>query len=119
MLYPIMSESRQIIDLNGIWNFKLDNGNGLNEGWFKNKLEDTMTMAVPSSYNDLKEDETIRDHVGYVWYEREFVIQKSLLNERVVLRFGSATHHAKVYVNGKLAVEHRGGFLPFEVELND
>ncbi|WP_297637079.1 beta-glucuronidase [uncultured Clostridium sp.] len=119
MLYPIMSESRELIDLNGIWNFKLDKGNGTTDKWFENKLEDTMTMAVPSSYNDLKESEEIRDHVGDVWYEREFSITKRMLEERVVLRFGSATHHAKVYVNGKFVVEHRGGFLPFEAEVNE
>ena len=119
MLYPIITESRKLIDLNGIWNFKLDNGNGLKEEWFKNKLKDTMPMAVPSSYNDLKEDEAIRDHVGYVWYEREIILQEELFNERIVLRLGSATHHAKVYVNGEFAVEHRGGFLPFEVEINN
>ncbi|MGL5416419.1 MAG: beta-glucuronidase [Clostridium sp.] len=118
MLYPIMSESRELLDLNGIWNFKLDKGNGLTDKWFEKKLEDTMTMAVPSSYNDLKESEEIRDHVGDVWYEREFSITKRMLEERVVLRFGSATHHAKVYVNGKFVVEHRGGFLPFEAEVN-
>lgn len=28
MLYPIMTESRSILDLNGIWDFKLDKGNG-------------------------------------------------------------------------------------------
>ena len=100
MLYPIITESRKLIDLNGIWNFKLDNGNGLKEEWFKNKLKDTMPMAVPSSYNDLKEDEAIRDHVGYVWYEREIILQEELFNERIVLRLGSATHHANVYVNG-------------------
>lgn len=119
MLYPIITESRKLIDLNGIWNFKLDNGNGLKEEWFKNKLKDTMPMAVPSSYNDLKEDEAIREHVGYVWYEREIILQEELFNERIVLRLGSATHHAKVYVNGEFAVEHRGGFLPFEVEINN
>lgn len=119
MLYPIITESRQVLDLNGVWNFKLDNGNGLNEEWFKNKLEDTMLMAVPASYNDLKEGVDFRDHMGYVWYEREMVISKKLLEERVMLRLASATHHAKVFINGNLVAEHRGGFLPFEVEINN
>ena len=33
MLYPIMTETRQVIDLNGIWNFKLDKGTGFEEKW--------------------------------------------------------------------------------------
>ncbi len=76
-------------------------------------------MPVPSSYNDLVETEEVRDHVGWVWYERSFSVHKSLLNERVVLRFGSATHEAKVYVNGKFLIEHKGGFTPFEAEINE
>ena len=119
MLYPIITESRNIIDLNGIWDFKLDKGNGFFEKWNESKLKDTIKMAVPSSYNDLVENVEFRDHMGWVWYEREFIINKNLLDERIVLRFGSATHHAKVYINGKLLVEHKGGFTPFEAELNE
>ena len=119
MLYPIMTESRSIIDLNGIWDFKIDKGNGFTEKWYESSLKDTIKMAVPSSYNDLIEAQEIRDHVGFVWYERNFTIHKNLLNERIVLRFGSATHHAKVYLNGKFLVEHKGGFTPFEAEIND
>lgn len=119
MLYPIMTESRSVIDLNGIWNFKLDKGNGFTEKWYESNLKDTIKMAVPSSYNDLVEAEEVRDHVGWVWYERSFTINKSLLDERIVLRFGSATHEAKVYLNGKFLVEHKGGFTPFEAEINE
>ncbi|MDU1854148.1 MAG: beta galactosidase jelly roll domain-containing protein, partial [Clostridium baratii] len=119
MLYPIMTESRNVIDLNGIWRFKLDKGNGFSEKWYESSLKDTMEMAVPSSYNDLVEAEEVRDHVGWVWYERNFTIHKNLLDERIVLRFGSATHEAKVYLNGKFLVEHKGGFTPFEAEINE
>lgn len=118
MLYPIVSESRGIIELNGIWKFKLDSGKGFQEEWCDSPLTDTMNMAVPSSYNDIGVTADIRNHVGWVWYEREFTIPNLLLSERIVLRFGSATHAAKVYVNGQLAVQHIGGFTPFEAEIN-
>src|SRR5438876_10452180 len=36
----------------------------------------------------------------------------------MLLRFGSVTHAAKVYVNRQLVVEHQGGFTPFEAEIN-
>ena len=55
----------------------------------------------------------------YVWYEREFSVAKALRNERLVLRFGSATHEAWVYLNGKEIAYHKGGFMPFEAEIND
>lgn len=118
MLYPIFTESRNIIDLNGIWRFKLDNGKGISEKLYENPLTDFISMPVPSSYNDLVEDKNVRDHVGWVWYERTFNIPKNLIDERIVLRFGSATHEAKVYLNGNLLMEHKGGYTPFEAEIN-
>ena len=96
ILYPIMNETRNVIDLNGIWNFKLDKGNGFEEKWQERMLTDVKSMAVPSSYNDLIEGEEYRDHVGWVWYERNFSIPKFMFDERIVLRFGSVTHEARV-----------------------
>ncbi|HZG86039.1 beta-glucuronidase [Paenibacillus sp.] len=118
MLYPIVTASRAVIDLHGIWNFKLDSGQGFIETWYERPLIDTVPMAVPSSYNDVGVNAEIRNHVGWVWYEREFTVPNALVSQRIVLRFGSATHEAKVFVNGKLAVEHVGGFTPFEAEIN-
>lgn len=119
MLYPILNESRTLIDLSGIWNFKLDDESGMKNEWYAKKLEDPMTIAVPASYNDQKEGVDFRDHYGYVFYQRDLSIPKIIMNERIVLRFGAVTHFAKVYLNGKLVCEHKGGFLPFEVEIND
>lgn len=118
MLYPILTETRNLIDLNGIWNFKLDAGEGFQEQWQKEKLQDPIRMAVPASYNDIGVSAKIRDHVGWVWYEREITLPSVMSEERVVLRFGSVTHLAKVYVNGEFVAQHKGGFLPFEAEIN-
>jgi beta-glucuronidase len=118
MLYPIMTTSRELIDLNGIWKFKLDPGTGFAEEWFARPLQEAIPMPVPASYNDLYEGEAFRDHIGWVWYEREIVVPQHFFEQRIVLRFGSVTHAAKVYINGQLVVEHQGGFTPFEAEIN-
>nr|WP_145402229.1 beta-glucuronidase [Paenibacillus xylanexedens] len=118
MLYPILTETRNVIDLNGIWNFKLDSGQGFQDNWQQEKLKNTLCMAVPASYNDIGVSAKIRDHVGWVWYERDITIPDLLTGERLVLRFGSVTHAAKVYLNGNFVVEHKGGFLPFEAVIN-
>jgi beta-glucuronidase len=105
--------------LNGIWNFKLDDGTGFENEWYRSKLQDPIPMAVPASMNDIGVTRKIKEHIGWVWYEREFLIPSSLRGSRIVLRFGSATHQAIVYVNGKKVTEHKGGFLPFEAEINE
>lgn len=119
MLYPKMNEARTLMDLSGIWSFKLDNGSGFEEEWMKKPFTDGETMAVPASYNDQKVGEKYRDHFGWVFYQKVIQIPSILLSQRIVLRFGAVTQYAKVYWNGELLLEHKGGFLPFEAELND
>ncbi len=118
MLYPIMTISRDLIDLNGIWEFKLDQGAGFDEEWFRLPLRGTVPMPVPASYNDVYEGSEYRDHIGWAWYERNFVLPERLFSQRIVLRFGSVTHEARVYLNGELIAEHKGGFTPFEAEIS-
>lgn len=117
MLYPIFSESRTVQSLDGIWKFKLEDESNPTD--FTKTLETDRHMAVPGSFNDQGAIREIRMHSGYVIYEREFRVAKNLLDERIVLRFDAATHQAEVYVNGKFVTKHKGGFIPFEAEIND
>lgn len=119
MLYPILTESRALLDLSGTWDFRLDNGHGFDEEWYARPLTDAMLMPVPSSYNDLKEDAAIRDHYGWVFYQRTVTVPKYLKGQRVILRMDAVTHKARVYWDGRLICEHKGGFLPFEAELTE
>ncbi|MBI5725453.1 MAG: beta-glucuronidase [Planctomycetes bacterium] len=120
MLYPRQSVSRQLIDLCGIWDFKADGkGAGRAEKWFSRKLAGQIPMPVPASYNDITQDAGLRDHVGEVWYQREFFVPAAWKGLRIVLRVDSATHHATVWVNGKQVAKHKGGYMPFEADLSD
>ncbi len=118
MLYPINTTSRIRMDLGGIWSFRPDDGNAFAEGWQERPLKDPMTMPVPASYNDMKEEIGLRDHYGWVFYQRNIEVPAYLCErQRVVLRCDAVTHHAIVYLNGTKIAEHRGGFLPFETEI--
>lgn len=119
MLYPILTESRFLCDLSGVWDFKLDHGKGFEEKWFERPMVEADTMPVPASYNDLKEGIHFRDHYGWVFYQRKIAVPAYLKDQRVMLRCDAVTHYAKVYLNGELISEHKGGFLPFEVEITD
>ena len=65
MLYPIITDSRCVMDLSGTWAFKRDEeGCGFECEWYKEPLGDAITMPVPASYNDMKEDEALRETVA-------------------------------------------------------
>ena len=120
MLYPVMTKSRMLFDLSGIWAFRMEDeeGQGEREGWAGKPLPQPMTMAVPASYNDMKACAKLRDYHGVVYYQTTVRLARTMLEERLVLRCGAVTHHAKVYLNGSLVMTHRGGFLPFEAEVS-
>ncbi|KAK5641520.1 hypothetical protein RI129_010067 [Pyrocoelia pectoralis] len=128
MLFPRESETREILRLDGIWNFivspMLDPLIGFRQYWYKNDLTrvgdfEVHLMPVPSSYNDITTQIDIRDHVGLVWYDRTVFVPQSWANDkRVVLRFSSVSYAAQVWVNGKLAMNHEIGHLPFQKDIS-
>ena len=120
MLYPIMNRSRSLIDLGGIWHFQLGDETEPEDTW--SAPQEMELIAVPASYNDQKDDPSYRNHYGWAYYERTMELPALLCGsngQRQVLRFDAVTHVAKVYINGKLIMTHKGGFLPFEVEITD
>ncbi|MBE7022158.1 MAG: beta-glucuronidase [Ruminococcaceae bacterium] len=119
MLYPRLNEKRALIDLSGIWNFRLGIEDEPPEEQMGAPLSQPMSIAVPASYNDQYAGEAFRDHYGWVLYQRTVSLPAILAGERLVLRFGAVTQSAKVYLNGKLLTTHKGGFLPFESEVTD
>ena len=117
MLYPIMTPSRLLCDLSGVWSFRTDDGSGFQKEWYRSALPDAAPMPVPASYNDLGEGEEFRDHYGWVFYQRPVAMPPLAPGTRLVLRFAAVTHEARVWLNGELLCEHKGGFLPFETEI--
>ena len=74
---------------------------------------------MPASYNDLFVDAAVRDHVGWVWYQRAVRVPRGWSGERVFVRVDAATHEGRVYVNDELVAEHIGGYTPFEADITD
>ena len=116
MLYPIMNRSRSLIDLGGIWHFQLGDETEPEDTW--SAPQEMELIAVPASYNDQKDDPSYRNHYGWAYYERTMELPALLCGsngQRQVLRFDAVTHVAKVYINGKLIMTHKGGFLPLSL----
>ena len=117
MLYPEQNEARMKLSLDGTWAFAL--GSCVEDQFDPAKpLPDAQPIAVPASYNDQNDQTTaLRRHYGWAWYQRKVTLPTFCAGQRVVLRFGSVTHTAKVWLNGKLIAQHKGGFTPFEADV--
>ena len=58
-----------------------------------------------------------KDYEMVCGYRRYFATPES--GDRLFLRFDGAAHQAEVFVNGKKAGEHRGGYTAFTLEITD
>ncbi|XP_033101036.1 beta-glucuronidase-like [Anneissia japonica] len=126
MLYTKGTESREVRELGGIWQFRADTSDGRNLGfekqWYTRPLAmtgDVIDMPVPSSFNDITQDRMLRDFVGWVWYEKNFFPPRTwkTAKQRIFLKFESAHYNSIVWLNGKQVAAHEGGHLPFQAEV--
>ena len=92
---------------------------------------------MPSSFNDVTTNRTLRDYVGWAWYQRQFFTPSNWLryqsdsigqsrrkphfnsdtDKTIILRFDSVHYFATVYLNGINVANHTGGHLPFAIDV--
>ena len=129
--------NRQAQSLNGDWHYIVDvqeegyydyRMNPTRGGFFNNakpqRPEDlieydfdaTPTMHVPGDWNT--QDDRLFFYEGTVWFQRYFDYQPQD-NRRALLYLGAVNYDCHVYVNGKKAGHHVGGFTPFNFDVTD
>ena len=129
--------NHQAMTLNGDWHYIVDvqeegyydyRMNPTRWGFFNNakpqRPEDLIeydfdanpTMRVPGDWNT--QDERLFFYEGTVWLQRYFDY-KPQGDRRALLYFGAVNYDCHVYVNGKKAGHHVGGFTPFNFDVTD
>lgn len=119
MLFPIQNRYRNLVDLCGLWQFKIDPDNeGENQKWFKSFNPDC-DIAVPGSWNEQLEEAGLLHYIGIGWYKKNIFIPNEWVNKAIFIRFGSADFFSKVWINGNLVNQNNLGFLPFEINISE
>ena len=119
MLKPQSNATRELVNLDGLWQFKVDfKDEGFAQGWAGKQLATDLQAPVPASYNDIFTDVKIREHVGWVWYQRQVRVPRGWSGEQIFVRADSATHEGIIFVNGKEVVRHLGGYMPFQADIS-
>lgn len=109
----------------------LRNKSNINEDWLylENNSTDLQEIQQATSWNAITlphtwNDEDVMDsEPGYrrsaSWYKKNLEISKISKDKRYKLYFEGANITTKVYVNGKKAGEHIGGYLGFKIDITD
>ena len=106
------------INLNGEWEFQFDeNMCGKSKHYENEHLSGKIIVPFcPESRLSGIED---TDFHNCVWYRRNITIPKEWENKRVILHFGAVDYEATVYVNGREAGSHKGGYVSFSLDITD
>jgi beta-glucuronidase len=73
-------------------------------------------LHVPGDWNTQMPE--LHWYEGSIWYKKDFRWEPDS-SKRVFLYFGAVNYDAEVWVNGKEAGRHTGGFTPFNFEVTD
>lgn len=101
-------------NLNGPWDYAILPKGTTPEAGFQGKI--TVPFAVESLLSG------VQLKVGpdqELWYEREVSLQLDCKNRRTIIHFGAVDWEAEVWVNGKPAGSHQGGFDGFSLDISD
>lgn len=98
--------------LNGKWEFAFDEEGSLSEESAL-PLEITVPFAHQWALSDLED----RRMSETVWYARSFEVPQEWTAGSVLLHFGAVDYEATVWINGTEVAFHRGGHVPFTVDV--
>jgi beta-galactosidase/beta-glucuronidase len=101
------------INLNGLWEYRIDpkNQETIPASFEGNIL---VPFAVESALSGV--GKTVgKDSV--LWYKKVVTIPSKFLKQNILLHFGAVDWQCSVYVNGKLATTHEGGYDPFSIDI--
>ena len=130
-------QAYEAMSLNGEWNYIVDvqeegyydyRMNPMRNGFFINakpkRPEDLIeydfdksdVMQIPSDWNT--KDERLFFYEGTVWFKKSFQAVP-MTDCKTLLYFGAVNYDCHVYVNGKKAGHHIGGFTAFNYDISD
>ncbi|HYJ92278.1 MAG TPA: glycoside hydrolase family 2 TIM barrel-domain containing protein, partial [Pyrinomonadaceae bacterium] len=109
---------RAKISINSGWRFwKGDNADAANPKFDDRRWQ---RISLPHTWNAA---DPFDDEPGYYrgsgWYRRAILPTPTLNSKRLFLYFEGANQTAEVYINGKLAGRHKGGYTAFAFEITE
>lgn len=113
------SERKNWLNLNGEWDFEFDFGNSKYDAGIIDKKEWDKKIIVPFCPESKLSGIEHTDFIPAVWYRKTVDISAENLEGIVFLNFGAVDYEAKIYVNGKKAGYHKGGYSSFRVDITE
>jgi beta-galactosidase/beta-glucuronidase len=107
---------KQWLPLNGPWEFALDK-----KAAFRTPDEVTWfdRIEVPYAPETARSGVHVTDFIRACWYRKRLHAPSVPPGLRAILHFAAVDYQATVWIDGALAIQHEGGYTPFEVDITD
>jgi beta-galactosidase/beta-glucuronidase len=107
------------LNLNGEWHFEMDPGrSGIQRG-LMNAEGLSQRITVPFCPESELSGIGNKDFMQAVWYMKKGELPKKWEGKRILLHFGAVDFMSRVWINGKEAGTHKGGYTSFSFEITD
>lgn len=104
-------------NLNGQWEFAIDEKISADEVFRLDCLP--MNIEVPFCPESKLSGIEHKGFMKSVWYRRKITISEENLDGRVIIHFGAVDYKAILYINGRKAGAHKGGYSSFSIDITD
>jgi hypothetical protein len=99
-------------NLNGLWEYAITAKEAAEPAVFEGRI--LVPFAVESSLSGVGRAVTPDQAL---WYRRTFDVPQEWKGKRILLHFGAVDWEMTVFVNGRTAGGHRGGYDPFTLDI--
>ena len=107
------------LNLNGEWDFEFDFGNSKLDAGILEKKDWEKKILVPFCPESKLSGIEYTDFIPAVWYRRNITISAEQLTGKIILHFGAVDYETTVYINGKKAGTHKGGYASFKFDVTE
>ncbi len=105
-------------NLNGTWGFEIDHGASGEARGLVEAQTLSGTIQVPFCPEAPLSGVGYTDFMDCVWYKKTLSFaREELAGNRVLFHIGACDYDTKVWVNGRLAGSHRGGYTPIDLDI--
>ena len=105
------------LNLNGQWQFEIDHGDSGRARGLLEKEHLDGEITVPFCPESRLSGVGNTDFMKAVWYRRSFTLPQKAEGKRVFIHFGAVDYESEVWINGRSAGTHRGGYAGFSFEI--
>jgi hypothetical protein len=130
----VLNQKNQRIEkiINSQWTFNYFSSETADKGYEANRFDDSKwpVISLPHTWNTYEttgelhpfiknniESENIYWWLGWGWYRKHFSISKEYSDKKIFVEFEGVQKYCKVWLNGKLLGEHKGGYGSFDFDI--